>query len=135
MFRNRRAQAASDAQGRSGVEALEVGAVAALTVLALLIRLPKLGSQSLWLDETLTAHDVSGSLAHLFGALANNELTPPLYFLVAWLWAHVVGSSEVALRSLSVVFGTATVPLAYLIGRKLASRWAGYLAAAFATTS
>src|SRR5947209_11083154 len=50
------------------------------------------------------------------------ELTPPLYYIVAWLWARVVGSSELALRSLSAVLGAATVPAAYLVGRALAGR-------------
>ena len=110
-------------------------ALVALTALAALIRLPTLGSQSLWLDEALTAHDVRGSLGDMFRSIANTELTPPLYFVIAWVWTRIVGTSEVGFRLLSVLAGTATVPLAYAVARRLGSTWAGLLAAAFVATS
>jgi 4-amino-4-deoxy-L-arabinose transferase-like glycosyltransferase len=40
------------------------------------------------------------------------------------------GVGEVGLRSLSAVFGAATIPVAYLVGRELASRRAGLITAA-----
>jgi predicted membrane-bound mannosyltransferase len=39
--------------------------VVALTVLAALLRLPTLGAQSLWLDETLTGRMMRGGLREL----------------------------------------------------------------------
>src|SRR5262249_17759378 len=48
----------------------------------------------------------------------------------AWGWAKAFGTHEVGLRSLSALFGTATVPLAYCIGAELAHRRAGLIAAA-----
>jgi hypothetical protein len=63
------------------------------------------------------------------------ETSPPLYFVLIWAWAHVFGTSEVALRSVSTIAGVAIVPIAYLAGRELISRWAGVLAAAFATVN
>ena len=50
--------------------------------------------------------------------------------MLAWGWAKAFGTGEVGLRSLSALFGAATVPVAYLIGRELASRRAGLIAAA-----
>ena len=59
-----------------------------------------------------------------------SESNPPLYYALAWGWAKAFGTSEVGLRSLSALFGAATVPVAYLIGRELASRRAGLAGAA-----
>ena len=66
----------------------------------------------------------------MLSELPNTELTPPLYYVVAWPWLHAVGSHEAALRSLSALFGIAVVPVAYLIGRELMSHAAGVAGAA-----
>jgi mannosyltransferase len=64
-----------------------------------------------------------------------NETTPPLYFVVAWLWAKVFGTGEVGLRSLSALLGTGVIVLSYLCARELVSRAAGLVAAALAAVS
>ena len=110
---------------------VEVWSLVALVVLAAAIRILTIDNQSFWADEALTAYE-----AHLpFGAMVNTvvhvETTPPLYFVLIWGWAHVFGTSEVALRSISTMAGVAMVPIAYLSARELVSRWAAVLAAAF----
>ena len=45
--------------------------------------------------------------------IAHTQALPYLYFLIAWPWAHLFGSGEAALRSLSVLFGTAAIPIAW----------------------
>jgi len=59
-----------------------------------------------------------------------SESTPPLYYVLAWAWSHLFGVHEFGLRSLSALFGTATVPVAYLAGRELAGRRTGVAVAA-----
>ncbi|MGZ8649532.1 MAG: glycosyltransferase family 39 protein [Solirubrobacteraceae bacterium] len=102
----------------------------ALTVLAALLRLPTLGAQSLWLDETLTGRMARGGLRELFERVAAEEANPPLYYVVEWLWCKLAGTSEIALRLPSALYGIALVPVAYLIGERLASRRTGYALAA-----
>ena len=68
-------------------------------------------------------------------AVKNSESNPPLYYVLAWAWAKAFGTHEVGLRSLSTLFGTATVPLAYCIGAELAHRRAGLIAAALVAVS
>jgi mannosyltransferase len=63
-------------------------------------------------------------------AVEHSESNPPLYYALAWGWAKAFGTHEVGLRSLSALFGTATVPLAYCLGAQLASRRTGLIAAA-----
>ena len=91
---------------------------------------PTLGSQSLWLDEVLTGELARGSLGGLFHRVAEQEANPPLFYVVEWLWTRVAGTSELALRLPSALCGIALVPVAYGIGRRLASERAGVALAA-----
>ena len=105
-------------------------AVAALTLAGALLRLPTLGSQSLWLDETLTGRLARGDLASLFDRLAIEEANPPLYYLAMWGWTRVAGFGDVALRLPSALCGIALIPVGYLLGSALGSRRAGVVLAA-----
>jgi len=96
-------------------------ALIALTALAAALRLPTLGSQSLWLDETLTGRLASGPLGELFERAASEEANPALFYLLEWAWTRVAGTGEVALRLPSALFGIALVPVAHAIGRRLGS--------------
>jgi len=55
--------------------------------------------------------------------------------LFAWVWQRPFGEGEVAMRSLPALFGTATVPVAYLAGRELVSHRAGVIAAALVSVN
>ena len=99
------------------------------------LRFATLGAQSYWFDEAQAAHEVHMSLGSMLTSMFEHETNPPLYFLTGWVWAHVFGTSEAALRSLSAVAGTAVIVLAYLCGRELVSRAAGLAAAALAALS
>jgi 4-amino-4-deoxy-L-arabinose transferase-like glycosyltransferase len=106
-------------------------AVAGLTALAAAIRFSTLGLQSYRHDEAVTAGRVLvASLPGTMHEVWAGESTPPLYYLLAWLWSHVLGVHEVGLRSLSALFGTATVPVAFLAGRELIGRRTGLAVAA-----
>jgi mannosyltransferase len=73
---------------------------------------------------------IPGSFGDMLHAVRESESNPPLYYVLAWAWAKAFGTGEVGLRSLSALFGAATVPVGYLIGRQLASRRAGLVLAA-----
>jgi mannosyltransferase len=107
----------------------------ALIVVAAAIRIITIDTQSFWADEALTAYEVNLPFGAMIHTVAHVETTPPLYFVLAWVWAHVFGTSEVALRSISTIAGIALVPIAYLAARDLVSRWAGVIAAAFVTVN
>lgn len=106
-------------------------AVVGLTGLAAAIRFSTLGLQSYRHDEAVTAGRVLvAGLPQTMHLVWTGESTPPLYYLLAWLWSHAFGVHEAGLRSLSALFGTATVPVAYLIGRELIGRRTGIAIAA-----
>jgi hypothetical protein len=110
-------------------------AVAGLTVLAFAIRASGM-HQSLLGDELIAYNDVHGrSLQDAIDAVRGGiELSPPLFFTLAWLTLKI-GDPTVWIRLPSLVFGTALVPLVYLLGARAATRQAGLLAAAFAALS
>jgi mannosyltransferase len=109
----------------------DVWAVVAITSIAAAIRIVTIDNQSFWADEALTAYEAHLPFGAMMNTVAHTETTPPLYFVLIWLWAKVFGTSEAALRSISTISGIALVPIAYLSARELVSRWAGVLAAAF----
>jgi mannosyltransferase len=82
---------------------------------ALLIRLYRLGSQSLWLDEGGTWAEATGKrwpalLAELWG----RDAAYPLYHVLLKGWVGLAGDSEWALRLPSALAGAAAVVAVYL---------------------
>ena len=105
--------------------------LAGLTALGVAVRFASLGVQSYHHDEVITALRVlPGSFGEMLHAVKVSESNPPLYYVLGWAWAKEFGTGEVGLRSLSALFGAATVPVGYLIGRQLATRRAGLILAA-----
>jgi mannosyltransferase len=105
--------------------------LAALLVLAAALRFSTLGLQSFWYDEAFTpVHVLHRSLSATLRAMVHTENSPPLWYLIAWADARVLGTGEVALRLPSALAGVATVPVAWAIGRELAGRRAAIVAAA-----
>ncbi|MGB2710288.1 MAG: glycosyltransferase family 39 protein, partial [Conexibacter sp.] len=106
--------------------------LALATLAAALLRLPYLATQSLWFDETYTAHVVgAGSLGGLWDRVGASESTPPLFYVLTWAWVHAVGSEgEAALRTISALALVAAVPVAFF-----ALRWLAGPPAALATAA
>ena len=105
-------------------------AVLGLTALALVVRIATLDARGFWVDEIITIDFVRGGLDDVAARLDDFSVDqPPVYYLLAWAWAQILGTGEVGLRLLPAVCGALTVPCAYLAGRTLASRRAGVAAA------
>jgi mannosyltransferase len=104
--------------------------LAFVVALGAALRLFRLGVRSFWLDEA-----VSAMLARIDGhtfvsAVIHRQANMVFYYLLLRGWLGL-GSSEFALRSLSVLFGVAAIPAMYLLGKELfgprAGRVAGFL--------
>ncbi len=105
--------------------------LAALIVLAAVLRLATLDLQSFWYDEAFTpVHVLHPSLWATLRSVVHTENTPPLWYVLAWADSRVLGTGEVALRLPSALAGIATVPVAWAIGRELTGRRATAIAAA-----
>ena len=107
----------------------------AITACGLLLRVATIASQSFWDDELFTTWLLDMDFSGMFREMANTEATPPLYYAVGWLWTRVAGDSEVGLRSLSALAGTAAIPIGYLSARELLSRRGALWAAALIATN
>src|SRR6266480_5712931 len=109
----------------------DLALLAAIVAVAAAVRFLGLGHQSFDSGETVTAARVlHPGYAATFDAYSTIERSGPLYYTLAWGWAKLFGTGEIALRSLSAILGTGTVAIAFLIGRELFSRRAALLAAA-----
>lgn len=126
---------AGRAASRSLVLAGSLQAVVAITVLAALLRFATLDLQSFWYDEAFTLRLLGMPLDEMLGEIPSRELTPPLYFVLAWLWSKPFGTGEVGLRALSALAGTATVPVVFAAARRLVSPRAALVAAALVAVS
>jgi hypothetical protein len=110
--------------------------VAAIVALGGVVRFATLGAQSFDSGETITAARIlHSSYGETFTAVASIERSGPLYYTLAWVWAHAFGTGEVALRSLSAIFGTATIALVFAAAREAFSTRAALIAAALVAAS
>jgi len=109
--------------------------VAALTALAFALRLDQFGS-SLLGDEMSTLWIVSdnGPAGVIDLVSSDAEISPPLYFLFAWLSTQL-GSAPELVRLPALVAGTACVPVIYVLGLRTVGRAAALIAAALMALS
>jgi 4-amino-4-deoxy-L-arabinose transferase-like glycosyltransferase len=102
----------------------------ALTALAAVLRFAYIAHQGFWFDEAVTSLLVHNPMGDMLSRIPSSESTPPVYYVLAWFWAHGFGYGEAGLRSLSAVIGIVTVPVAYWVGLRLISRRVGLILAA-----
>jgi mannosyltransferase len=100
-----------------------------MVALAFAARLYRLGEQSLWFDESLSALFASQSFAPGIRAMLEEGLHhSPLYYILLRPFA-AFGFSEFSLRFLSAALGVLAVPLLAQLGRLTVCSKAGLLAA------
>ena len=105
--------------------------LAALVLLAAALRLATLDLQSFWYDEAFTPVRVlHTSVGATLRSVVHTENSPPLWYLIAWLDARLLGDGELALRLPSALAGIATVGVAWAIGQELAGRRCAVVTAA-----
>jgi Dolichyl-phosphate-mannose-protein mannosyltransferase len=112
-------------------------ALAVITVLGVIVRLPSFGD-SLFGDELSSYYVVTGhSLGRVIHLLNGHEveLNPPLYFVLAWVSEKLFGVSAQSLKLVSLLAGTAMIPLTYVLGRRTVSVKAGIVASMFVAFS
>jgi hypothetical protein len=106
------------------------GAVA----LALGVVLRFWATSDLWLDEALSVSIAEVPLTDLPDALRQDG-APPLYYVLLHGWMKIWGSGDLAVRSLSGLMATATLPLIWLAGRRVGTRATAWAAALLLASS
>jgi 4-amino-4-deoxy-L-arabinose transferase-like glycosyltransferase len=104
--------------------------VALATLLALALRLYKLADQNVWWDEGWTVWLGRRDWAWIALRTAADE-HPPLHYWLVRGWDMLAGELAFAVRFSSVLAGTLAMPLVYRLGRLVANKPVGVLAAVF----
>ncbi len=89
---------------------------------------------SLWLDEALSVDLAQLPLGQLSEALKHDG-HPPLYYALLHGWINLFGTGDVAVRSLSGLFGLATLPLVWILGRRKGGPTLAWVAVAVVAVS
>lgn len=89
--------------------------------LTVLLGLGNITRWSIWFDEAFSEHITRHSFFDIARYTAQ-DVHPPLYYWVLKIWRSLFGSSELALRSLSLFFLLVAVIFAYILARKVFSR-------------
>lgn len=111
--------------------------VTIITIAGLFIRLINIDKPvELWRDEVLTY--VFSSKSFPFGilkALWLEDYHMPFYYFYMHGWMHLFGTSNLALKLSSVIWGVLTIPACFYLGKTYRSKSLGYLIATFACLS
>lgn len=108
----------------------------ALTAIGFYLRFNNLGDKPFWFDEAVTSYAAIGLLEHgtpvLPSGVDYNRALLNTYLIA--LSFNIFGISEFSARIVSVIFGTLSIPLVYLLGKELGKR-TGLIAALIITFS
>lgn len=113
----------------SDLEGFAPWLVILITVIGAALRVYLLDSKGMWLDETFSVWLANHNIGEMLQWTVRIDQHPPLYYLLLHSWIERYGDSAYSARMFSVLFGAATIPVIYLIGRRI-SGWVVGLAAA-----
>lgn len=109
-------------RGRTGIWLLVV------TFVAFILRIIRLGFHPLWWDEGWTVYFATADVPTMIARTAI-DIHPPFYYLILHLWTVIAGSSAISVRLFSALVGTLSIPLIFLLGRRLFGLRVGIMAA------
>ena len=109
--------------------------VSSFIIIGSILRIYHLDYNSFWLDEAATHVFTQQSLGDYWQLLSNlGEVHPPLFYIVEKI-VLPFGTSEFLYRLFPAIFGIATIPLFYFIGKKMVNGPVGIVMAALITFS
>ncbi len=100
-----------------------------ITLLGGFLRILLLDSKGMLLGETFSVWLANHGIPDLLQWVARIDQHPPLYYILLHYWISLGGDTAYNVRMLSTVFGTATIPFVYLIGKRLSGAVVGLVAA------
>jgi 4-amino-4-deoxy-L-arabinose transferase-like glycosyltransferase len=99
-----------------------------VTFLALVLRIIRLGFRPLWWDEGWTVYFATADVPAMIARTAI-DIHPPFYYLVLHLWTLIAGSSVISVRLFSALVGALSIPVIFMLGRRLFDLRVGIMAA------
>jgi len=89
---------------------------------------------SIWFDEAFSTYIAQFSFWDIARFTAS-DVHPPFYYWLLKVWSNIFGTTELAYRSLSILFGAATAVVAFFLSRKLFGRKVAWLSLVFIVLS
>ncbi len=111
------------------IEELAPWLVILITLIGGGLRVLLLDHQGMWLDETFSVWLANHSVGDMLHWIARIDQHPPLYYLLLHNWIALNGDTPYHVRLLSVLFGAGTIPMIYLIGKRMSGAIVGLAAA------
>lgn len=108
---------------------LELSVLTVIAGVAAVLRFHSLAAKSFWFDEGVSVAIARLDWYNFARILWRREANMSLYYLLLHYWLHF-GGSEFFVRSLSVLFAVASVPVIYFLGCRLFDSRVGLIAAA-----
>ncbi|HAJ37994.1 MAG TPA: hypothetical protein DCL15_20170 [Chloroflexi bacterium] len=105
------------------------GFVILITLIGGALRVLLLGAKGMWLDETFSVWMASHSVSDLLQWIVRLDQHPPLYYFLLHYWITFTGDAAYDVRFFSALFGAATIPVIYLIGKRISGVAVGLAAA------
>ncbi len=93
--------------------------VIAITAAGALLRFWEIGQKGLWLDEAFSIWLAWQPIGPMVAWVAQVDQHPPLYYLLLHFWIQLAGDTPASVRLLSALLGAATIPITFLVGRRL----------------
>jgi mannosyltransferase len=120
----------TSAATRSAPDMLTRAGLAAAMLLGAFLLAFQLGEKGFWLDEAISVERAGASWPELWHEVTTTQANMALYYIAlhSWLVWPAAGATETAVRSLSVIFALATLPVVYLLTARVADRKAGLIA-------
>src|ERR1051325_8926609 len=106
-----------------------------ITLFGAWLRVLLLSNKGLWLDETFSIWLANHTVPDMLQWILRIDQHPPLYYLLLHSWIAHNGDTSYYARLLSVLFGVGTIPMIYLIGKRLSGDLVGLAAAVFLALS
>ncbi|MBL8062310.1 MAG: glycosyltransferase family 39 protein [Anaerolineales bacterium] len=106
-----------------------------ITAIGGFLRILLLGNKGMWLDETFSVWLTSHTVPDMLQWIVRIDQHPPLYYLLLYYWIANYGDTPYYARLFSALFGTLTIPIIYLIGKRMSGVMVGLAAVVFLTFS
>ena len=106
-----------------------------ITLIGYGLRVFIIGNKGLWLDESFSIWLANHSVVDMLHWIVRIDQHPPLYYFLLHYWIALNGDTPGSVRLLSALFGTATIPVIYLIGKRISGAVMGLAAAVFMALS
>lgn len=94
--------------------------VIVLTLAALFLRFVNINGAALWIDE-LYCFDIASksNILEILKTVLLTDLHAPLFFIILHFWIKLTGTADITLILLPVIFSATSIPLGYVICKRL----------------